>query len=154
VATEVRQLTVWQPWASALALGLKRYETRTWRTHYTGLIAIHAGRWAPRHVVLDLLAALADTEALRAFRTDIVEARLPTGVVLGVRPLLRCTPTEELQPWVSVAERNLGDWTPGRWAWEFGDPVPCAAGYRCHGWQGLRRLSFDEAYYLLWGLSD
>jgi hypothetical protein len=36
--------TVHQPWATLLALGEKHFETRSWQTHYTGPVAIHAGR--------------------------------------------------------------------------------------------------------------
>lgn len=38
----MKAITVWQPWASLLACGAKRYETRGWATRYRGPIAIHA----------------------------------------------------------------------------------------------------------------
>lgn len=36
-------LTIKQPWASAIVLGLKSVENRTWPTGYRGPLAIHAG---------------------------------------------------------------------------------------------------------------
>lgn len=39
--------SLWQPWASAIALGLKTWETRGWATSYRGLIAIHAAKQDP-----------------------------------------------------------------------------------------------------------
>lgn len=38
----MRALTLWQPWASLIALGAKTIETRSWSTKYRGPIAIHA----------------------------------------------------------------------------------------------------------------
>lgn len=37
-------VTLWQPWASAIAQGLKTIETREWSTRVGGLLGIHAGR--------------------------------------------------------------------------------------------------------------
>lgn len=41
----MKALTIHQPWASLIAYGFKRFETRGWRTNYRGLVAIHAGKW-------------------------------------------------------------------------------------------------------------
>ncbi|MCL2331658.1 MAG: ASCH domain-containing protein [Proteobacteria bacterium] len=38
----MKTLTLWQPWAGAIAAGLKKYETRGWPTKHRGLLAIHA----------------------------------------------------------------------------------------------------------------
>ena len=38
----MKTLTIWQPYAQAITLGLKTYETRSWFTKYRGKIAIHA----------------------------------------------------------------------------------------------------------------
>lgn len=45
--TDVRALTLWQPWASLVALGLKRIETRSWSTPYRGRLLIHAAAKVP-----------------------------------------------------------------------------------------------------------
>lgn len=37
-------LTLSQPYASLVALGAKRIETRSWRTSYRGPLAIHAAK--------------------------------------------------------------------------------------------------------------
>jgi hypothetical protein len=39
----LRALTICQPWAWAIATGIKRVENRTWSTRYRGRLAIHAG---------------------------------------------------------------------------------------------------------------
>jgi activating signal cointegrator 1 len=43
-ADTLRVLTLYQPWASLIALGAKTIETRPWSTSYRGPLAIHAGK--------------------------------------------------------------------------------------------------------------
>ena len=43
----MKALTLWQPWASLVALGHKRIETRCWSTKYRGDLAIHAAAKLP-----------------------------------------------------------------------------------------------------------
>jgi hypothetical protein len=40
-------LTLHQPWATAIAEGIKTIETRSWSTSYRGPLAIHAGKRMP-----------------------------------------------------------------------------------------------------------
>ena len=40
----IKALSLWQPWASAIAVGAKRIETRHWKTDYRGPLLIHAAR--------------------------------------------------------------------------------------------------------------
>lgn len=40
----MRTLTVKQPWASLIVMGIKDVENRTWTTPYRGRILIHAGK--------------------------------------------------------------------------------------------------------------
>ena len=37
----MKAITLTQPWATLVMLGQKQWETRSWRTHYTGALAIH-----------------------------------------------------------------------------------------------------------------
>src|SRR5581483_12013186 len=75
-------ISLYQPWATLVACGQKRYETRSWSTAYRGALAIHAAKkWSEE------LAALCQTppyrEALAAcgFKSP---HDLPRGVLLGV----------------------------------------------------------------------
>lgn len=36
----IKVITVWQPWATLIALRVKRLETRSWATKYRGPLAI------------------------------------------------------------------------------------------------------------------
>jgi hypothetical protein len=40
----MKALSVRQPWASLIVLGIKDVENRTWRTNYRGPLAIHASQ--------------------------------------------------------------------------------------------------------------
>lgn len=40
----MRAITILQPWATAIAVGAKRIETRGRQIHYRGPMAIHAGK--------------------------------------------------------------------------------------------------------------
>ncbi len=40
----MKAITLWQPWATLVAIGAKRFETRSWSTHYRGPLAIHAAK--------------------------------------------------------------------------------------------------------------
>ena len=47
---QIKTITLWQPWASLVVHGYKRWETRSWRTPYRGWLAIHAAKREPDDV--------------------------------------------------------------------------------------------------------
>ena len=42
-----RAISLTQPFASLMAIGAKKVETRAWRTHFRGWVAIHAAKANP-----------------------------------------------------------------------------------------------------------
>jgi hypothetical protein len=44
----MKALSLWQPWATLVALGVKKLETRSWSTTYRGPLAIHATATMPK----------------------------------------------------------------------------------------------------------
>jgi hypothetical protein len=54
----MKAITIWQPWASLIACGTKKYETRSWPTKYRGPIAIHAAAKEPRTLPQEVREAL------------------------------------------------------------------------------------------------
>lgn len=40
----MKAISLWQPWATLVAIDAKRFETRSWKTNYRGLLAIHAAK--------------------------------------------------------------------------------------------------------------
>jgi hypothetical protein len=127
----VKALSLTQPWASLVALGHKRVETRSWPTRYRGLLAIHASKGFP---------GWAQDFAAEERAPGRVPARLPLGAVLCVVQLCSVVPTEEAEGRVSGLERHLGDYSPGRYAWMlrlvevFDEPVPARGSLGLWDW--------------------
>ncbi|WP_305117811.1 ASCH domain-containing protein [uncultured Adlercreutzia sp.] len=157
----MKAITIWQPWASLIACGAKKYETRGWPTKYRGPIAIHAAAKDPRTLPQEVRKALGQyagytgQNGLKLGQLD----ELPRGAIIATAELVNVwhivhnpgtdvdmaknipigaeslttdkhatdfgdyfVPTEQ--------EMELGDWTPGRYAWELqnvtflSDPIP------------------------------
>ena len=127
----MKALTIWQPWASLLVSGQKKYETRSWATAYRGPIAIHAAMRPVRRTI-DALAADREGSGWDVLeRLDSLFLRpgaldqLPTGAIVGKAILTRCNLiTEDFRAKLSPQELDLGDFSIGRYAWEFHVMVP------------------------------
>ncbi|MES2756668.1 MAG: 2-oxoglutarate dehydrogenase E1 [Pseudomonadota bacterium] len=80
-----------QPWATLLAVGANRIETRSWPTNYRGALAIHAAQGFPKYALeLCRQPPYADALAAAGYRSA---ADLPRGKIIGVGvldDLLRC----------------------------------------------------------------
>lgn len=115
----MKALSLWQPWATLVALGLKRIETRSWSTQYRGGLAIHAAQRAP--TVQDLRAIPPAVLMLLADAGIHSTAQLPRGCYVALAELVDVL---EMTPAVIRRVRregrfevDLGDWRPGRHAW-------------------------------------
>lgn len=90
----MKAITVWQPWASLLASGRKKYETRSWATSYRSPIAIHAAK-RPVRQTIDALVADRGAGWLTLDYFDSLFMRpgelnqLPTGAIVGTAILTR-----------------------------------------------------------------
>lgn len=140
----LKAITLWQPWASAIALGVKRRETRSWPIRYRGPLAIHAS--AHRHRG-DLERLAADPTWLRVlaplWANRDLEARiaaLPFSAIVAIVDVSGCLPTDGLvahPSFMSPDERALGNYAPGRFAWLLNNLRPLAAPIPCAGRQGI-----------------
>jgi len=135
MAEQVRGLTLTQPWASLVASGHKRIETRSWRASYRGVLLIHAANGFPP----EARAFASEERALGR-----VPATIPTGAVVAVARLADVRPTEEIAPTISGLERRLGDYSPGRWAWLLDDVRALDTPVWCRGALGLWRADDRE----------
>ena len=127
---EVRALSLWQPWATLIADGLKRYETRRWGTSYRGPLLIHAAKRADSQFADELwLDKLLITEPLT----------MPAGVIVAVADLVNVHYTGGLLPAYSIGalEQRVGDFGPGRRAWELAAIRKLAHPVKAQGHQGL-----------------
>lgn len=110
----IKAITLWQPWASLIAHGLKTIETRSWYTKYRGPLAIHAAK--RKSVIpnwpIDLLGAVA--ERIGAWNT------LPRGCIVALCNLDDCVRSENIhiyRPSSFHLEENFGNFTSGRFCW-------------------------------------
>lgn len=139
----MKALTIWQPWATLIAIGAKQYETRSWSTEYRGLLAIHA---AKRPIMLrELNREILTTLEQRDQSLD----QLPLGSVLAVARLIDVVPVEQVVTLAATDQRIANEelyfvnYAPGRYAWKLElvrvapEPVPA------QGAQGLWNWSYD-----------
>jgi activating signal cointegrator 1 len=133
----MRAISLWQPWASAVAFGSKQIETRHWATAYRGPLAIHAAKRRIKGELMDYEAQGKWKGALRKAENRGGAYRLydtlPFGAIVAVVLLVDCKPTNrftvaeldtprrpggettEIYDWT---ERQMGDFSPGRFGWE------------------------------------
>jgi hypothetical protein len=139
----MKAISLWQPWATAIVLGLKTVETRGWSTKYRGPIAIHAAKTkAGREMNFSI-----DTwweENLHAGDYKIFKAagydtwqQLPFGAVVAVARLSDARRVEELSP--GKIEARWGDYAPsrGRFCWELDNIIPLKIPIPARGRQRL-----------------
>lgn len=132
----IRAITLYQPWASLMAIGAKKIETRTWRSFYKGPIAIHSSLrvhvdelptdGSTRRRMLDaLLPHLPEFDRPhRVTFRDVIDV-LPLGCILGIGNLTACLPTGGFATWPVTGmpvetddEWWFGNYQPGRYAWK------------------------------------
>lgn len=115
----MKALTITQPWATLVAIGAKRIETRSWRTAYRGPLAIHAAMgWPTKARAISLTSPFIESLNRAGYLPDI-----PLGVVVATCRLANVLPTEVVEP-LSELERKFGDYSPGRFAWILEDIEP------------------------------
>lgn len=105
----IKAISLWQPWASLVAAGVKRHETRHWSTAYRGPIAIHAAK------TLDLAGA--PDQLCEAVSGPYWSKNLPRGVVVAVGQLADCSPAERVASYATQADQRAGNFARGRFAW-------------------------------------
>lgn len=148
--TKIVGLTLTQPWATLMAIGAKRIETRSWQTYYRGLVAIHAAKGFPpeaREFCREDVPYFHLTETFGWEAED-----LPLGAVVAVGELVDCrlTTTVKLADVIHLHsgvyeaaqdEMELGNYSPGRFAWLFRNIVAVDPTIPCRGALGLWAVS-------------
>lgn len=150
MTAHMKALSLWQPWATLIAIGAKQYETRHWSTSYRGLLAIHAAKRPPKQseITDDISAAL----LRHGERLD----RLPLGAVLCIVRLTDVVPVEQVlemaqADWrIKNEEIHFGNYAPGRFAWRLEvvrvapDPIPARGAQGLWTWQYATKTSSGE----------
>lgn len=131
----MKALSLWQPWASLIADGRKKIETRSWPAPQWLLgkrIAIHATKYVDYDSCEDFGYGSAPT--------------IPRGVVLCTATLTACIRftqenVESLFDGIDDQERLYGDYEPGRYGWMLSNIERICPPIEIRGRQGI----FDVA---------
>lgn len=148
----MKALTLTQPWATLVAVGAKKIETRGWSTSYRGPLLIHAGKGlgpvGGQRGLVELCQGepFASVLAMHgiAWGNLVLRSQMPLGAIVAAARLVACEPTERGHLAASVEvdgmqweftdqERAFGDYTPGRYAWLLADVKPLAQPVPCKG---------------------
>jgi hypothetical protein len=119
-------ISLWQPWASFIAIGVKPYETRSWRAppHIVGQrIAIHAAKRPVSRDDLVWWREIAGSEQPLAFGAIVCTAIL-----------------ENVFRAQDVPEDDYGDYAVGRSAWKLSHVLPVDPPFPVKGQQGFWRV--------------
>lgn len=143
----MQAITLWQPWATLIALGLKKIETRSWPAPVGGpaqQTTLSPGVWIWRRHGLAIHAAqrTPGDELRAAFRNPWIRkaladygitegnwtgqaGSLPQGAIVAVVTLTACAPTDRAGDTYQLTplEQACGNYRPGRWAWLLADRV-------------------------------
>lgn len=133
----MKLLSLWEPWATLMAIGAKRIETRSWSTSYRGWLAIHASKGGLGKI--ELAHTLEEPE----FAVALNGIALSPGCIVAVARLEDCLPTspkgclscvfEDYPDLDNPQEREFGNYDEGRWGWVTTDlfrlsrPIPFRA---------------------------
>lgn len=134
----MKVLSLIQPYATLIALGEKRIETRSWKTNYRGELYIHASK------KIDSIMYREPFCKMLFLKYNYGPYELPSGMIIAKCNLVDCFKIviENKLNKVAYAEMGdsryvingneylFGDYTPGRWAWILQDiemlkePIP------------------------------
>jgi hypothetical protein len=146
----MKALTLTQPWATLVAIGAKRIETRSWSTKYRGPLAIHAAKGFPKWAREFTMKPVC-YQAVKGHGIGSPDG-YPTGVVLATCDLVDCLPTEatccipgvfdDFPELNTPLEREFGDYSAGRYGWVLENvrqlqvPVPAKGSLGLWEWGG------------------
>jgi hypothetical protein len=126
----MKAITLTQPWATLVAIGAKRVETRSWYTSYRGPLAIHASKafpgWAKDFARQPPVSVLLGRDY-----------EYPRGVVIATCILRNCLPTGILRPTLTAQELAFGDYSAGRYGYLLEEIMPISRPVAAVGKLGL-----------------
>ena len=123
----MKAISLLQPWASLVVMGVKKIETRNWRTTHRGNILIHASQGKAGSI-------FAVEPPFKKYIPDF--KKLPFGAIVGqatITDVIRIEMldmADELINCLTMEEKAFGDYSEGRYSWiledhkQFYKPIP------------------------------
>lgn len=150
-------ITLWEPWATLLALGEKKIETRGWSSTYRGPVAIHSAKGGlTKSELKDICTRAEFATALRGLPLPLGGRHVPLfapGHILAVGKLVDCFQFKyghatfvnagQHRDLDTGQERAFGNYGPGRYGLVFEDMVKLKTPIPFKSRQG-KLLDLDE----------
>lgn len=134
----MRAISLHQPFATAVVIDAKRYETRSWWTAYRGPLVIHAAK----HCLLSQMGEFGamwnwNAALNRMPGSEPLSRTLPFGALIGIVDLVDCVRCENVPMDIIMGKRqqpgntdvllqwwegSMGYWGAGRFAWKLENP--------------------------------
>lgn len=157
----MKAITLTQPWATLVAIGAKKIETRSWNTKYRGPLAIHAAKGFPKwaqHICFTPPFRDHLNDYISLNETYLGEHKLPLGAVIATCELISTHRIDEYD-WIpgkrgweigkyfweaSFQERSFGDYAPGRYMWflenivALPEPIPVKGALSIWEWENTQ----------------
>jgi len=148
----MKAISVIQPWATLIAIGAKKIETRSWPTSHRGPIAIHASTSKPRWA----------NECFQDCCMQVLKKSgwkdLPRGCVVATANLDKCVQFTSVAKIERVAaefgyeEIAYGDFSIGRYGWVLSNvvrlakPVPAIGRLSLWDWEPTGTALMDSLF--------
>ncbi|MGI8546881.1 MAG: hypothetical protein ACR2M1_06030 [Gemmatimonadaceae bacterium] len=153
LATAVRAITLTEPWASLMVLGLKLNETRSWSIKYRGPVLVHAAKGMPPYArqavfdapFLDDLAAALGADTASQILEALDERR---GKIIGQCDIVGCHRSEDVRESLSDRELAYGDYSDKRYAFAIQGATMFSEFVQCRGMLGLWTVPSDTLRFL------
>jgi activating signal cointegrator 1 len=110
----MKAISLWEPWATLMKLGLKRYETRSWPLPPNLIgkrVAIHAAKHHSKEID--------EIMKKEPFKSALKGVELTPGHILCTLEFIHCHKTEDIiKQNISSDEIAFGNYGPNRFAFE------------------------------------
>ena len=103
----MKAISLWQPWATLMAVGLKKNETRHWPTSYRGQLIIHATKRMESPTILM-------RELLKPYGYQEWD-EFPRGALVCVVEIIDCVRIDNYL--AEYPEYQFGDYSSNRYVW-------------------------------------
>jgi len=159
----IKAITLHQPWATLVAIGAKKIETRSWNTHYRGPLAIHASKTFSqehqhlcfrepfRSILIGQYSFMAAGEIYFGKHSFPLGAVIATCELIGVDQFGEWINEHEPMVWnrgrcyfeLTPQERAFGDYSIGRYGWFLGnierlpEPIPAKGALGLWNWMAI-----------------
>jgi hypothetical protein len=116
----MKVLSLLQPWATLVAIGAKKIETRAWATDYRGTLLIHASKGKAGSVFADELCFKKYIPDFNSLPFGMIIGQVTLGKILRIEDF--ALPDIEMNK-LTIEDKAFGDYKEGRYGWLLIDPI-------------------------------